>query len=416
MFSSCTDLNKIIFFIPLSFMSDPSPYLVRFPFHSIWFQMTNPPVSGHRRYNPLLDEWIIISPQRIQRPWAGQIEVDNCKPVKATEDSVVENSKNPLSPGSLRASGKITPDYDSVYTFHNDFPALVNDECNSRSDSSAVFKSVNENLLFAYAPARGDCLVTCFHPDPHKTLALMEQHEILSVITEWCRITETYLKGKCHQWLQIFENRGAAVGSSNMHPHCQIWACDFIPSLASRRDKNQRNYAVQHNNVPLLLDYALQEEANMNNNPSNSRIIIRSNHWLVLVPWWACWPFETMILPRKRHILWLHELTDDERFDLASAMQELLVRYDNLFTTEFPYSMGWYQAPMSSDKESCEDLNVKYKHWQLHAVYLPPLLRSSAVKKFMSGFELLAETQRDLLPEAAAKMLRDTSTIHYSRR
>ncbi|KAH8864737.1 Galactose-1-phosphate uridylyltransferase [Schistosoma japonicum] len=370
--------------------------------------MTSLLTFGHRRYNPLLDEWVIVSPQRIQRPWVGQIESDN---QKSTEVSVsAKDAKNPLSPGSVRASGIITPDYQSVYTFYNDFPALVNDSRNCENNNLTDYKSVDENPLFAYAPAQGDCLVTCFHPDSSKTLTLMEQHEILSVISEWCRITEKYLKMKKHRWLQIFENRGAVVGSSNTHPHSQIWACDFLPSLVSRRDKNQQNYALRHNGKPLLLDYAIQEEMNMNNSPSNSRTIICSTHWLVIVPWWAYWPFETMILPRKRHILWLHELCEDEKRDLASVLQELLVRYDNLFNTEFPYSMGWYQAPMYfSEREFSEDLNNKYKHWQLHAVYLPPLLRSSTVRKFMSGFELLAETQRDLLPETAARMLRETS-------
>nr|CAH8873588.1 unnamed protein product [Trichobilharzia regenti] len=377
--------------------------------------MNNPPTYGHRRYNPLLDEWIIVSPQRIQRPWEGQIESDNRKSMTA-EQSVTKDAKNPLSPGCVRANGVVTPDYECVYTFINDFPALVSDEDYRKSNDPIIFNTVDENPLFASSSARGDCLVTCFHPDSHKTLALMEEHEVLSVIAEWCRITETYLKERSHQWVQIFENRGAAVGSSNMHPHCQIWACGFLPSLISRRDKNQRNYALQHSNVPLLFDYAMQEEAKMNNNPSNSRVIICSNHWLALVPWWACWPFETMILPRKRHILWLNELTDEERRDLAGVMKQLLIRYDNLFNTEFPYSMGWYQAPMYSEVNFCEDLKEKYKHWQLHAVYLPPLLRSATVKKFMSGFELLAEAQRDLLPETAAKMLRETNSIHYTKR
>ncbi|CAH8649598.1 unnamed protein product [Schistosoma margrebowiei] len=378
--------------------------------------MTNLLTSGHRRYNPLLDEWIIVSPHRIQRPWEGQMESDDRKPTEVTDVSVKCN-KNPLLPGSVRASGLITPNYQSVYTFYNDFPALVNVNCECESVSLTSFRSVEENPLFACAPAQGDCLVTCFHPDSNKTLALMEQREILSVINEWCRITEKYFKMKRFQWLQIFENRGAAVGSSNTHPHCQIWVCGFMPSQVLRLDKNQQNYALQHNGIPLLLDYAMQEIVNMNNCTSDSRIIICSTHWLVIVPWWACWPFETMILPHKRHILWLHELTEDEKYDLASVMQNLLVRYDNLFSTQFPYSMGWYQAPMCSSKgESLEDLKSKYKHWQLHALYLPPLLRSSTVKKFMSGFELLAETQRDLLPETAANMLRETSTIHYTKR
>ncbi|CAH8576494.1 unnamed protein product [Schistosoma turkestanicum] len=373
--------------------------------------MTDPLTFGHRRYNPLLDEWLIVSPHRIQRPWEGQTE-SNCQKPEDVIDISVKCTENPLSPGSVRASGVITPNYQSVYTFHNDFPALVDE---SRGYESGNFTSVDENPLFACAPAQGDCLVMCFHPDPNKTLALMGPHEILSVINEWCRITEKYLTMKKFQWLQIFENRGAAVGSSNTHPHCQIWVCGFMPSLVLRLDKNQQNYALHHNGIPLLMDYAIQEEMNMINCPSDSRIIICSTYWLVIIPWWACWPFETMILPRKRHILWLHELTKDEKCDLSSVMKNLLVRYDNLFRTRFPYSMGWYQAPiLHSEEESLEDLKNKYKHWQLHALYLPPLLRSSTVKKFMSGFELLAETQRDLLPETAAKMLRETSTIHYT--
>ncbi|KAF7255420.1 hypothetical protein EG68_08037, partial [Paragonimus skrjabini miyazakii] len=284
-------------------------------------------------------------------------------------------------------------------------------------DDHLASAALSSESLYAWAPAHGDCQVMCYHPQTDKTLALMESSEVRQVIDEWCKLTHEYQKKRCYRWLQIFENRGATVGCSNLHPHCQIWACGFLPSIVRRRDHNQRVYFEKHG-TPLLLDYARLEEATFDK-PVN-RLVVKSSDWLVLVPWWACWPFETIIIPRKRHIRWLHELTPTERNGLTHVIQELLVRYDNLFQTDFPYSMGWYQAPFTVDCDT-EMMNqssdyVPYSHWQLHAIYQPPLLRSAAVRKFMSGFELLAEAQRDLLPETAAEWLRNVPLPHYTKR
>ncbi|VDP88348.1 unnamed protein product [Echinostoma caproni] len=276
--------------------------------------------------------------------------------------------------------------------------------------------SLKKNKLFAWTPAHGQCSVMCFHPRSDLTLALMNQNEVLRVIQAWCKVTnECRTKKKGCRWLQIFENRGAAVGSSNMHPHCQIWECGFLPSLASRYDQNQWAYFKEHQ-IPLLVDYAHQEEEKLGH--SDCRIVLQNEHWLVLVPWWACWPFETMILPRNRHIRWLDELTSTEQDSLTYITRELLIRYDNLFQTEFPYSMGWYQAPMNNVATDLWCSASSYReqaHWQLHALFQPPLLRSATVRKFMSGFELLAEAQRDVLPERAAELLRQTPAVHYTQ-
>ncbi|KER24605.1 hypothetical protein T265_07753 [Opisthorchis viverrini] len=363
----------------------------------------------HRRYDPLMGEWIIVSPHRISRPWSGQLEFpERTLSNKPEPKSVVIN---PLCPGATRSSGTINPNYSDTFLFPNDFPALdTTDE--SIEDDHLASKALSENPLFAWAPAHGDCQVMCFHPDSNKTLALMSPAEVRRVIDAWCDLTTKYQSQRRYRWLQIFENRGAAVGCSNMHPHCQVWACGFLPSIVKRRDYNQRAYFETHGS-PLLLNYARQEERTFGQ--TLNRLVIASEDWLVLVPWWACWPFETILLPRKRHIRWLHELTDKEREGLVEIIQQLLTRYDNLFHTDFPYSMGWYQAPFCNVSETSTSDITDYPYWQLHAIYQPPLLRSATVRKFMSGFELLCEPQRDLLPEKAAELLRKTSAVHYTR-
>ncbi|CAE1228540.1 galT [Acanthosepion pharaonis] len=203
----------------------------------------------------------------------------------------------------------------------------------------------------------------------------------------------------CFLSFQIFENKGAMMGCSNPHPHCQVWASSFIPNEPAVKDKTQKSYFKEHGS-PLLVDYVNRELEH------KERVILANSHWVWLVPFWAVWPYETMLLPR-RHILRLQDLTEEEKDSLSVIMKQLLTKYDNLFRTSFPYSMGWHGAPTGSYLKSDQT------HWQLHAMYYPPLLRSATVKKFMVGYELLAQAQRDLTAEQAAEKIRNQSDIHY---
>ncbi|XP_017513449.2 galactose-1-phosphate uridylyltransferase isoform X6 [Manis javanica] len=281
----------------------------------------------HIRYNPLHDEWVLVSAHRMKRPWQGQVEPPLLKIVPR------HDPHNPLCPGATRANGEVNPLYDGTFLFDNDFPALQPDAPNP---------GPSDHPLFQAEAARGVCKVMCFHPWSDVTLPLMSVPEIRAVIDAWASVTEEL--GAQYPWVQIFENKGAMMGCSNPHPHCQ------------------------------------------------ERLVLTSEHWLVLVPFWAVWPFQTLLLPR-RHVRRLPELSPAERDDLASVMKKLLIKYDNLFETSFPYSMGWHGAPTGSEARADWD------HWQLHAHYYPPLLRSATVRKFMVGYEMLAQAQRDLTPE-----------------
>lgn len=254
--------------------------------------------------------------------------------------------------------------------------------------------------LFRVKPARGVCKVMCFHADPSTTLARMLPLQIEKVIRKW---TDIYVELRdAHDWIQIFENKGATMGCSNPHPHGQIWGCDFLPNEIKRENQSQLKFYEKHSGKILLVEYLKRELV------ANKRVVYSNTHWACVVPYWAVWPYETMILP-KRHIVRLDELTNDEIVALADCMKCLLVKYDNLFACEFPYSMGIHFAP--SGRYLVEQMN----HWQLHFIYLPPLLRSATVRKFFVGFEMLAQPQRDLTPEKAAKQLKDLSgSIHYS--
>ncbi|RMG98450.1 MAG: galactose-1-phosphate uridylyltransferase, partial [Chloroflexi bacterium] len=244
---------------------------------------------------------------------------------------------------------------------------------------------------------RGTCRVICFSPRHDLTLPEMELTAVQHVIQVW--VAQTAELGQQWRWVQIFENKGHLMGCSNPHPHGQIWGVDILPNEAAKEDMHQRAYW-QENGRPLLLDYVNLEMAQA------TRIILHNQHWVALVPFWAIWPFETMLLPR-RHIRHLTELTATEQKSLADILQRLLIRYDNLFETSFPYSMGWHGAPLPL---------TDAPHWQLHAHFYPPLLRSATVRKFMVGFELLAEAQRDLTAEQAAARLRALPDIHYRQR
>ncbi|KAL4232941.1 hypothetical protein ACF0H5_007629 [Mactra antiquata] len=336
----------------------------------------------HLRYNPLKDDWVLVCPHRMKRPWAGHVE----KPEE--EDIPSHDPKNPLCPGNTRPNGKVNPDYESTFLFTNDFPALLEE---------APVPDQSEDELFQCKEAKGTCQVMCFHPRSDITLPRMTLDEIRTVIDKWAEINVDL--GKKYSWVQLFENRGAIMGCSNPHPHCQIWASSFLPNEPTVKHRTQREYYIKHKS-PMLVDY-VKKELN-----KKERLVLENEDWVWLVPYWAVWPYETMLVP-KTHILRIEDLTDSQRNSLADIMKKLLTKYDNLFQVSFPYSMGWHGAPTGSYME--EDCN----HWQLHAVYYPPLLRSATVRKFMVGYEMLATQQRDLTPEQAAEKLKNLPEIHY---
>jgi UDPglucose--hexose-1-phosphate uridylyltransferase len=335
--------------------------------------------SPHRRFNPLTGEWVLVSPHRTQRPWQGIAEPTAARSRPSFDPTCY------LCPGNQRASGIVNPPYQDVFAFDNDFSALQ-----SRNDEIEDAP----HPLFRSETTRGRCRVLCFSPRHDLTLAQMGTEAIRRVVDCWAEETETL--GATHRWVQIFENKGEIMGCSNPHPHGQIWASDFLPTFAEREDLHQRQYLEQHGSV-LLVDYLVRELE------MQDRLVAYNDHWVALVPFWATWPFETLILPRRR-VQSLSDLASTERDGLANVLKRLLVRYDNLFQISFPYTMGWHGAPFQAGKSD---------HWQLHAHIYPPLLRSATVKKFMVGYEMTAEAQRDLTPEQAANCLREQPEIHY---
>jgi UDPglucose--hexose-1-phosphate uridylyltransferase len=329
----------------------------------------------HRRYNPLTDEWVLVSADRSSRPWQGDLVKPSPENLPAFDPACY------LCPGATRSNGQVNPADATTFTFTNDFAAL-------RPDTQA--DRVTEGLLVAEGE-RGTCLVVCYTPRHDASLGQLEPAAIREVVDLWA--AKTTELGKDYRWVQVFENRGTAMGASNPHPHGQIWAGSALPREAAREEASQRRYSTTTGRR-LLLDYAMQESG-------GARVIDEDDDWLTVVPFWAAWPFETMLLP-KAPAPRLEELDPAVRDTLGVSLRALLRRYDSLFATPFPYSMGWHQAPFADDPAD---------HWQLHAHFYPPLLSSATVRKHMVGYELLAETQRDLTPEEAAERLRaQTST------
>lgn len=336
----------------------------------------------HRRFNPLTGQWILVSPHRAKRPWQGLNEEPENNIVKSYDDQCF------LCANNTRISGDKNPDYKGTFVFNNDFAALTTDTPDA---------PVNTNPLFRIESARGLSRVICFSPDHSQTLPELEQSQIRTVIDTWDE--QINALGKEYVWVQAFENKGAMMGCSQPHPHGQIWANNFLPNEIERKNKLLAEY-YQKNKSNLLVDYANSEQQD------GSRTVVETEHWLAVVPYWAAWPFETMLMP-KTHIRRMSELNDPQRDDLALALKKLTSRYDNLFKCSFPYSMGWHFAPFF--KEADADI----EHWQLHALFYPPLLRSASVRKFMVGYEMLAESQRDLTAEQAAEKLRAVSDVHF---
>lgn len=348
----------------------------------------NPTAHPHRRRNPLTGEWVQVSPHRMQRPWQGQVEKT------APDERPAYDPHCYLCPGNERAAGTRNPDYANTFVFTNDFAALLPETAPIDPASELAGGSP---LLQAKA-VRGTCRVICFSPRHDLTLPQMPLSDIKGVIDVWAR--QTTELGQTYRWVQVFENKGAMMGSSNPHPHGQIWALDALPNEPFKEDTRQRAYREEFNRL-LLVDYAQAELDHQ------ERLVLENEHWLALVPYWAVWPFEILLLPR-RHVLRLPDVDDGERQGLARILQRLLTRYDNLFETSFPYSMGWHGAPYDDQN------NKEYDHWQLHAHFYPPLLRSATVRKFMVGYEMLAEAQRDLTAEKAAARLRELPDRHYN--
>ena len=337
------------------------------------------PTRPHRRFNPLTGEWILLSPHRARRPWQGK-----------TEEPVADKRReyDPqcyLCPGNTRMNGETNEQYRHTYVFDNDFKAIV--DCKEPWE-------FNEKGLFRSASADGTCRVICFSGKHNLTLAEMEQEELVHVVDLWKQ--QMAELSRRYTWVQIFENKGEVMGCSNPHPHGQIWASDFIPEEPDKEDNCLRDYYREHGKN-LLISYAEMEQQ------KKERIVAENAEWICLVPYWATWPFETLLIPKK-HTLQLHHLDAGQSEGLAQIMKGLLVKYDNLFNTLFPYSMGWHGAPANGANND---------HWQLHAHYYPPLLRSADIKKFMVGFEMLGCPQRDILPETAAEMIRTRSDVHF---
>ena len=332
--------------------------------------------SPHRRWNLLRRDWVLVSPHRTQRPWQGQTEEKSASKAPEYDPACY------LCPGNMRAGGHRTPSYTGTYVFENDYAAL-------KSDVPQVTMDVDKAGLLRAGTERGICRVLCFDPRHDLTLATMSTQAIRRVVDEWA-YQETDLAARSDiSYVQIFENRGAMMGASNPHPHGQIWATEHIPNEPSLELASQQDFFDSHGSS-LLLKY-LQLELR-----DAERIVTQSETWVALVPFWAVWPFELLLLP-KYPVSTLRELDIEGRDGLADLLVTITAAYNRVFDTPFPYSMGFHPAPCDSSS---------HPEWQLHAHFYPPLLRSATVRKFMVGFELLGSPQRDITPESAALTLR----------
>ncbi|MEM7130194.1 MAG: UDP-glucose--hexose-1-phosphate uridylyltransferase [Chloroflexota bacterium] len=335
----------------------------------------------HLRHNPLTDDWVVVAPHRTKRPWQGQVE--KVPPITRPE----YDPDCYLCPGNTRAGGKETPHYTSTYVFDNDFASLL---------PTGPSGDVSSGRFFRAEAEVGICRVMCFNPRHDLTLPEMTDEAVRQVVDTWAEQVLDLGSKPFINYVQLFENKGEIMGCSNPHPHGQIWGNRRIPDEPAKEDIAQRIYFQEHGSQ-LLFDYLADELE------AEERILIEEEHWVALIPYWAVWPYETMLLP-KRPVSSMPDLHDDERTNLARTLKRLLIRYDNLFETSFPYSMGWHGQPTDG---------VTHPHWQLHAHFYPPLLRSATIKKFMVGYEMLGMPQRDLTAEKAAEQLRALSEVHY---
>jgi UDPglucose--hexose-1-phosphate uridylyltransferase len=343
-------------------------------------------MSPHRRYNPLRREWVLVSPHRTQRPWQGEVSQSS------GFSDVIYDPACYLCPGNERAGGHQNPDYRGVFLFDNDYAALL-----PKGDETGNWPQ--QSPLLRAEPETGLCRVVCFHPHHNLTLALMQNKQIVPVVDAWQQQYRDLGADPAISYVQIFENRGAMMGASNPHPHCQIWATEHIPDEPQAEGESLRAYRDELGGC-LLCDY-LAEETSL-----QTRIVCENQEFTALVPWWAVWPFETMVLP-KRHLGSLNSFDEKTRLALADILRQITTRYDNLFESSFPYTMGFHQSPVTPGEHT---------EWHFHAHFYPPLLRSATVRKFMVGFEMLGMPQRDITAESAAERLRGTPDIHFTRR
>jgi len=345
----------------------------------------NQNIHPHRRYNPLLDEWILVSPQRALRPWQGQTE-EVIEEIRPTYDPDCY-----LCSGNTRSNGSKNDQYTDTFVFENDFSALMKESVKEEKE--------NESIFFRHQAERGINKVICFSPNHALTLAEMSTIEIEKIIDTWTAEYANLGALDYIQHVQIFENKGSMMGCSNPHPHGQIWAQTALPTQVAKTQIQLTEYYEKHER-PLLLDY-VQEELQ-----KQERILAENDSFVLLVPFWAIWPFETMIVSKKP-LQSLLDFTTNERKHLSEMIQLITVKYDNLFQCSFPYSAGIHQAPT--------DGNV-HPEWTFHMHFYPPLLRNANIKKFQVGYELLGEAQRDLTPEQSAERLKELSNIHYKKR
>jgi len=332
--------------------------------------------QSHRRFNPLAREWVLVSPRRTERPWLGAIETAPANHLPKYDPSCY------LCPGNQRAGGARNPDYDSTFIFENDFAALKPDTANG------VLDVEGRGLLVAESE-RGICRVMCFSPRHDLTLSSMSLHEIETVVRAWIAQSSELAAIPGISYVQIFENRGAMMGASNPHPHCQTWATNSIPEAPARELHSQAEYHEARGGC-MLCDYTALEQR------EKDRLVCGNDGFVALVPFWAVWPFE-LLLCSRRHFANFSDLSSDELTQLSAMLKQIVSTYDRLFDVPFPYSMGFHQAPCDGEP---------HPEWHLHAHFYPPLLRSATIRKFMVGFEMLGTPQRDITPEAAAEKLR----------
>jgi len=335
----------------------------------------------HQRLNLLTGDWILVSPHRTKRPWQGKTEniTLNKRPIYD------ENCY--LCPGNKRSDGSVNPKYSKPFAFTNDFSSLLTDTPEGTTNVKGLLQAKSE---------KGICRVICFSPRHDLTLPQLEVSEIVQVINLWQEEFKNLAENKWIKYIQIFENKGDVMGCSNPHPHGQIWSQSSIPVEPLKETQQQKIY-YKENKRSILADYLSLELE------KQERIVVENEHFVALVPFWAVWPYETMIIS-KRQVQYTHEFTDEENYALAEIIKKLTIKYDNLFETSFPYSSGIHQAPVNDGEHS-------EWHWHMH--FYPPLLRSATVKKFMVGYEMMANPQRDITAEQAAQKLKNLSEIHY---
>lgn len=338
-------------------------------------------------------EWVLASPHRAKRPWLGQVEKT------LAEHTPTHDPTCYLCPGNTRVGGTIVnPAYTGTYVFDNDFPALLTPEAMAAAEGHAS-AAIGSGDLFRAEPVSGMSRVVCFSPRHDLSLPQLSGPEVEAVLRTWAGQTRELGALDHVGYVQVFENKGASMGASNPHPHSQLWATSNVPHVVALEMDYQRRYLAEQGR-PLLVDYVEQERR------LQERVVCANDHFTILVPFWAVWPFEMMVVAH-RPTRYLFDLTNLEYAALADVMRRALAKYDNLFEISFPYSFGWHQAPFDGHD---------HPEWVLHGHWYPPLLRSATVRKFLVGYEMLAQPQRDLTAETAAARLRDLSDVHYTQR